>query len=208
MTVFLIFLFTVPSYSGISERCTQYEDSIKKHHFFYFGMEFPYWYSIAQIQKESACKHFGVYSYDGIGSYGLAQITPKFWSKTLAEIGIPEIESVEGNLKAQAYINLDAWKKLSNKDKQLWKALQWYNGGGWIIKELDKAERLGMNRNWVSAKYVCENCNSLGFSDCRSIKNCVINYDYSKYIYNEGQKYNKLGVKSKTYPYWEWETNN
>ena len=60
----------------VKGECLKYKLFIKSASENYFGVNYPYWFSIAQAHVESGCSF--VVSMDGHGSIGFAQITPKF----------------------------------------------------------------------------------------------------------------------------------
>lgn len=201
--IILIALFVIQvSQAGlIKKRCIKYEHLVRQYHFFYFGVNFPYWYSLAQIEVESACIH-NRWSFDEARSYGLAQITWKIWKNKLRRAGIPEIYSVRNNLKAQAYINYLAWRTLNKRlewCKRLWVMYQIYNGGSLVIKEIRRAGECC----WCSAYRNCRRRDICwkwrGKIHCKNA--CDINYEYSLKIYNKGQKYRK-GKDERPFIFW------
>jgi hypothetical protein len=169
------------------ERCIFLEPEIRKAHFYYFGLNFPYWYSVAQTEKESQCRH-NIVSSDGNRSEGFSQITYNLWKNQLRKAGIPEIASIPNHAKAQAYINKYYYDRVICK--KLWAMYQAYNGGLLINKELQTA-----GCDWNKAYKACRRGNVCVWKTkkgCRQYRNaCDINYEYSLLIYKYGQKYKK-----------------
>lgn len=181
--------------SEANERCVRLGTEIRKAHMLYFGLDFPYHYSIAQAEKESLCRH-NVLSSDGIGSEGFAQITYAIWKQQLEKAGIVEIKSIPNHAKAQAFINRYYYDKLLCK--RLFVMYQAYNGGLLINKEL------GSVCTW---DYGYKNCKRRDIcvwktaSGCKQWRNaCDINYEYSVKIYNLSKKYRAI-ITSK-FLYW------
>lgn len=187
------FLFLSPSFS--LERCKKIAGEIRTAHFYYFGVDFPYWYSIAQAEKESNCRH-NIMSKDGIGSEGFAQITYRWWQKELLKEGILEIKSISNHARAQAYINYYNYKR--TVCKKLFEMYQLYNGS-FVSKDLKRAKSCKWEDGlkYCIPKEICVNREG-GF--CKQIRtSCDINYDYSLKIYKFAQKY-KTG-SDKVYVY-------
>lgn len=175
-----------------SPRCHNYIQSVRVAHYEQFGIDFPYQYGVAQLQQESNCRD--VISLDGVGSQGLPQITYRLWQKTLSAKGVDNIKSIPNQLKAQAII----MKSLHNPKYGLWVTYQVYNGGGLVLKEINRA---GVE-SWSEAKKNCHRGKSCfkfkGQTQCRS--NCDINYEYSKNIFRYGNDYGSL--ISNKYRFW------
>jgi hypothetical protein len=187
-TLFLSLLILKQANSKQIERCISLEPEIKKAHFYYFGLNFPYWYSVAQAEKESHCRH-NITSTDGNKSEGFSQITYNLWKNELQKASIPEITSIPNHAKAQAYINKYYYDRVICK--KLWTMYQAYNGGLLINKEL----QISNSCDWNKAYKVCRRndvCVWKTKEGCRQFRNaCNINYEYSLLIYRFGQKYKK-----------------
>lgn len=180
------------------DRCVELIKPIKDAHFFYFGLEFPYWYSVAQAEKESACRH-NVLSFDGIGSEGFSQITWRVWKKELEKWGIYEIKSIKNHAQAQAYINYKEYQQ--SWCRKLFEMYQRYNGGALVSKELQRANSC----KWEDGFRACRRrdiCVLVTKSGCRQWKNaCDINYGYSLEIFKRSWKYKGLAETGK-FLYW------
>lgn len=189
-------LLFMPTVKAV-DRCKALSPEIRKAHFFYFGVDFPYQYSIAQAEKESVCRH-SILSSDGIGSEGFAQITWAVWAPALQREGIPEIKTIPNHTKAQAYINYYNYN--SSYCKKLFEMYQIYNGGSLVSKELKKAKSC----NWEDGYKVCRRkdvCVWKTKLGCKQWRNaCDINYSYSLTIYTLSKKYGI--IQSKSYNFW------
>lgn len=182
---------------NIYKRCQNLIQPIRKAHYLYFGLDFPYWYSVAQAEQESLCRQ--TISRDGIGSYGFAQITWKYWKKKLKKAGIDNIHFTDDQAKAQAYINHYEFKK--TYCKKLFEMYQRYNGGSWVTKELKKSKIC----KWVEGLRHCKRgmvCVYYKHGKCIKKKSaCKINYNYSLEIYKKSKKY-KSGKDGKLFKFW------
>ena len=188
MHLLVKFLLVVLLSSGLysASRCKNYIQRVKLAHFSTFGIDYPYWYGIGQLQQESRCRN--VLSNDGIGSEGLPQITYKVWGKYLQKKGIPNILTVKNQLNAQAIIMADC--KKTAYSSHLWVAYQIYNGGPLVNKEIKRA-RLKYNIREVPQFLAREFCKRriIHFNNGQSIDACDINYEYSEKVYKYGLKY-------------------
>jgi len=197
LVVSLLLSFLV-AFASTYERCRKLERDIRKAHFYYFGIDFPWHYAVAQAEKESNCVH-NVLSKDGIGSEGFAQITYAWWKDRLAKEGIHEIKTISNHARAQAYINWTEYNQ--TRCKKLFEMFQRYNGGPWVTKELQKANSC----KWEDGKRACTRgtvCVWKTPNGCRQWRSaCEINYEYSLKIYQLGQKY-KVVEDSPKFPYW------
>lgn len=163
------------------ERCLKYSRDVQRYHAQYFGVDFPAGYSVAQLHAESLCRE-SILSGDGIGSEGPAQITFRLWRERLEAEGIAEIHSIPNHLRAQAYINRDAYDRAACP--RLWVMYQIYNGGTLVNREIARA---GSCR-WQDALQHCErHAINVGKGQRRSA--CDINYEYSQRIHGLGKLY-------------------
>lgn len=187
----LLVLLCVSATAGTVDRCRTYEQGVRRAHSFYFGLDFPSHYSVAQLQQESLCRD--VISRDGVGSEGAAQITYKWWRKPLARVGIDEIRTRRNHLKAQAYINLDAWRQ---SPRRLWVSYQIYNGGRLVLKEIKRAGLV----DHELARAECRR-RVITFDNGQKISACDINYEYSERIFRYGESYRRT-TDSPRFPFW------
>ncbi len=174
------------------QRCQSYVQEVRKAHYSQFGVDYPYQYGVGQLVQESGCRN--VISLDGVGSEGLPQITYRLWQKPLKVKGLESIKAIPDQLKAQAII----MKSLYQPKYGLWVTYQAYNGGGLVLKEINRA---GIE-DWSRAKEQCHRGQSCftwkGQRSCRS--NCEINYDYSVEIYKYGERY--ASIRSTKWRFW------
>lgn len=161
-------------------------------HFREFGVDFPWWYGVAQLQQESNCRN--VISNDGVGSQGVSQVTWRVWRKYLQERGVDSLGTTTNQIRAQALINKDAYGQA--RPKKLWVVYQVYNGGALVNKEIVRAGEA----DWAKARAECRR-RVITFSTGQKIDACEINYDYSQKIYTYGGKY-RTGSDSPRYPFW------
>ena len=84
------------------------------------------------IWRESGCN---VSARGGAGEIGLMQVNPRYWTKTLADIGITEYVSAKNNIRAGAYI-LSHYAKTRDGIKVIEK----YNGRGPLARAYAKAQ--------------------------------------------------------------------
>jgi len=194
--IFLALLLSLrESYSF--DRCSKYVKEVKKAHRLYFGIDFPYWYSMAQLRVESNCI-WRAFSKDGWGSVGPAQITPSFWGRELSRILPDWKESPPSYFMAQAYILRKAYDY--GKCKKLYEMYQCYNRN---CRKVD-------SENWPVCKWEfgLENCMKRPERVCVYKKDgkclqyktsCDINYEYSLKIYNFGRSESDFTGR---YQYW------
>lgn len=192
LLVALICLAANNVHAGGLQRCQSLSQGVRKAHAYYFGVDFPYEYSVGQLQQESNCRD--VISRDGVGSEGPAQITYRLWQGALKQEGIAEIRSTANHLKAQAFINRSAWRQAEHK--RLWVMYQIYNGGGLVNTEIRRAGKA----DWRAAYSVCRR-KIVRFKDGSTESACDINYDYSRRVYRYGEQYRTVAPGTK-YQFW------
>ncbi|BCS54060.1 hypothetical protein [Geobacter sp. SVR] len=188
----ILLILVLPLSCFASERCKNLAQEVRTAHYQYFGIDYPYWYSVGQLEQESSCRN--VISRDGVGSEGPAQVTYRVWAPALQKQGITEVKTTKNNLRAQAYINKVAHNE--NPHKKLWITYQIYNGGGLVLKEINKAGEV----DWAAAYAKCSR-KVVHFKDGSTEKACDINYYYSKHVFKFGETY-RTGSDSATYSFW------
>lgn len=191
--LFLTLLAVELCAGGSISRCQSYVQDVRRAHWTQFGVDFPYQYGVGQLVQESGCRN--VISYDGVGSEGLPQITYRLWQKQLKSKGVDSIKAIPDQLKAQAII----MKSLYQPKYGLWVAYQEYNGGGLVLKEINRAG----GENWVKAKAQCrrgQSCFTYPSGKKECVSNCEINYDYSVQVYKYGERY--ASIRSSKFRYW------
>lgn len=185
-----LLLLTTPALA--IQRCQNYKQEVRRQHSAIFGVDFPWWYAVGQLQQESNCRN--VISNDGVGSQGVSQVTWKVWKRHLQSQGVESLETIPNQLRAQALINKDAYNQA--KPKKLWVTFQIYNGGGLVNKEIAKAG----SPCWQLAKDQCRR-KIITFGTGQKIDACEINYDYSKKLFKYGNIY-RTGNDGLQFPYW------
>ncbi len=179
------------------KRCYKLKQKVRKAHIYYFGFDYPYWFSLAQLFVESHCRW--ILSKDGWGSLGYAQITPRFWDKELSKL-FPAWKTKDSTdyFMSQAYI---LWKyhKL-NKCKKLYITYQCYNRSCYKVLRENKScsWRQGYKNCLRHPRKVCvwkrnEKC-------LQYRTNCSINYFYSKKIYRAGKLWEEW--KTRRWKFW------
>jgi hypothetical protein len=194
VNLLIVTIFLFPSVGLALDRCKSYTNEVRKYHSYYFGINFPWWYGVAQLQKESNCRD--IISRDGVGSEGAPQITYRWWADKLAKEGVYDVKNRNNQLKAQAYINYDAYKKTKNYGRKLWVTFQIYNGGTLVLKEIDRA---GVVDHSV-ARQQCKRKN-ITFNNGQVRNACDINYEYPIILYKYADKY-RLGKDDDSFQYW------
>ena len=192
--LFIAILLSVKMFGSV--RCRNYIQQEKLSHYEVFGIDYPYWFGVGQIQQESGCRN--ILSRDGIGSEGLPQITLKVWKKYLNKYAIYNIGSIRNQIKAQALIMRDCKKQAFSS--HLWVAYQIYNGGSLVNKEIIRARRKYNIREvcWGLAKQFCKR-KVIHFNNGQTINACKINYGYSKKVYRYGIIYKTI---NSNYKFW------
>ncbi len=187
---FLILAFVWPAQA--QQRCQNYKQEVRRYHYEVFGVDFPWWYAVGQLQQESGCRN--VISNDGVGSQGLPQITWLVWKKHLEKQGIHNLKSTASQLRAQAVINKNTWNQ--SPIGKLWVSYQIYNGGRLVLKEISRAG----SDEWQDARNECHR-RIISFSNGMRIDACDINYDYSQKIFKYGNQY-RTEEDNEKFKYW------
>jgi len=207
MLKFIIFIAVVLIFTGIcyGDLClNKYGDDLKKYSEWYFGIDYPYWYSVGLIKTESRCVWRR--SLDGLGSVGVGQITPRFWDKELRKHGL-EFYKIEGNehhAGAVCYILRRVYDSVCKECytdyggyKKLWVVYQGYNRN--IVKLNKEIKRAG-SCDWGSWLEMCNEADICVWKNkdgsCRQWRNgCDINAEYSEKVYNNGIFYRReIGI--------------
>ena len=189
-----------------------YGEYVKKYSGRYFGIDFPYWYSIGVLKTESNC--VWMRSKDGHGSIGVAQITPKWWDKELKQVGYGEYAvDPAAHIGAFKYMLYQVYKSVTplcltpTNTKKLWITYQGYNRS---IGKLNREVRLASVCSYDVWKLFCKERDicvwKLPNGTCKQWRNgCDINSSYSKKVYDYGRGYKRyLGIDSKEVYYMFW----
>jgi hypothetical protein len=185
-----ILFITSPVYS--LDRCRQYIQLVRIAHTIQFGLSYPYWYGVGQLEQESLCRA-NITAFDG--GQGIAQFMPKTesWIEELMGEDLDMMNPKQA-IRAQAFYmhrihEKENWTGLLFADYQI------YNGGRTnLYKEYLRA---GKEVNWEKMKANCQR-KKLTFK-WGILDFCEVNYDYSVQVYRKGQQY-KTGVDG--LPFW------
>jgi len=178
-----------------ADECEKYRFYVKRASEWYFGIDYPYWFSIGQLRVESNC--IWTISRDGWKSIGVAQITPRFWDRELSVVHKAWKENLGDYFMAQAYI----LKKMHNQNpcKKLYVTYQCYN----------RSCKKVVQENWPECKWEAGLNKCAGKDVCVWKKGdkciqwrneCDINYAYGLKIWKNGVKYQEWITN--TWRYW------
>jgi len=187
--------------------CLRLLEPVKEASQRFIGKDYPFWYNVATAKKETNCRWRT--SLDGHGSVGYFQLTPKFLDTYLRTL-FPDYdkEYSKDHFYAFAYFLRSLIE--TSPVRRLWISYQRYNGGNSVLYECKLA---GKYEHQACMK-ACYECKKLGGKRCRSVvcvwkapsgdckqykHACEINYSYSVFIYQAGQRYRKGEDK---YEYW------
>lgn len=182
--IILLFFVALVLFSLSAEACNELK--IKQAHEWFFGLDYPYWFSVAQAKIESNCRW--VTSLDGHGSIGYLQITSKWFDAELKNAGFyywQEKDHIDYYF-SHAYI-LAKLHKL-NKCRLLYITYQCYN------RTCKRVIRENNSCSWDKGYQAClqndkQVCVLKKEGKCLQYRSsCDINYSYSKKIYGEGKK--------------------
>lgn len=181
-----------------AEDCSKYKGKVRRSHEWFFGLDYPYWFSLGQLEVESNC--LWMTSLDGWGSIGPAQITPKFWDAELKEL-FPnwKVKDHADYFMAQAYILAQAHK--DNPCDKLFITYQCYNRScRKIVRECfpECKWEAGYQKCMQRPEQICvwkvkDQCKQYRTS-------CDINYSYGRKVYQNGKKYEDF--QTKRWSYW------
>jgi len=185
-----VLLFLLWDKVSAFDECQKFVPYVKRAHEFYFGIDYPYWFSVGQLRTESNC--IWTISRDGWGSFGPAQITPRFWDEELAKVHRAWKESLGDYFMAQVYI----LKRMQEQNKcgKLYVMYQCYNRScKKVIKENFPECRWEVGLSRCSGRDVCVWRRG---DRCLQWRNeCEINYEYGVKVWRNGLRYK------------EWETS-
>lgn len=170
-------------------RCAEYVQDVRTEHFKQFGLNFPYWYGVSQLEVESNCREV-ITAFDG--GQGIAQFMPATTKYVCGLLG----ESLDP-LNHDDAIRLQAFymHRLhgQNPTGNLWLSYGFYNSGvGTMQKEAKKAGQW----DYELMSKACSR-NKILLKNGQVLDLCKVGYDYPKRIFTLGQKYRlgKDGIK-------------
>lgn len=180
---FLIIFLAFPVQA--SDRCAMLVQDVRVEHIKQFGFAFPYWYSVAQLKQESACRT-SVTAFDQ--GQGVAQFMPKTAQYICSLMG----ETLDPyNPKHAIRMQAFYMARIHNKEnfsanQALWIDYRIYNGGAGALKAeylragvLDPdVMHLFCERRKIQFKW--------GILDL-----CVVNKEYAEKVYKYGDAYRR-----------------
>lgn len=166
-----------------STRCALLVQDVRVEHIKTFGLQYPYWYGVGQLEQESACRTT-VTAFDQ--GQGVAQFMPKTSQYIQSLMG----EKLDPYNPKQA-IRMQSFYmgRIYTKEswvKQLWIAYQIYNGGAGTLKA--EFNRAGILDHEVMSLF-CQRKKiqfKWGVLDL-----CKVNYSYSKQVERYGNLYRR-----------------
>lgn len=169
--------------------CKPYAKLYRKYTNLYLGINYPYQFLVAQGAVESHCSLRAI-SNDSVGSQGIGQITWRWWKDYLTDREIPDLYTVENQIKAQVLVLKKGYADLLTRDaykkcgKQHWIPFQIYNGGTLVFKEIDRADSCIHDEVRVHCRR-----KTVYFNNGSSRNACNINYEYPNKILDFATRY-------------------
>jgi hypothetical protein len=164
------------------DRCWDYTVDVRIQHEKYFGMNYPWWYGVGQLQQESGCRS-SVTAFD-LGK-GVAQFMPATEKEVEKYLGELDMYNPEHAIKAQAFYMARLHR--SNPTGSLWLTYQAYNGG-WKYLKIEY-QRAGYVPCWALMRMTC--ARKVLRTKKFVLDFCEVNYDYSMKVYSYGQFYKR-----------------
>lgn len=179
----MIFILIFTSSARAVDRCQDFIPDVRSQHIRYFGLQYPYWYGLAQLKQESACRA-NITAFDG--GQGIAQFMPATLKDVQARIGEQlNPYNPQQAIRMQAFYMFSVHKGNKLKPKLLWATYQAYNGGWkWLYLENQRAG----SSDWADMKYQCQR-KTITLKNGELLSFCTVNYDYSKKISKYAQLY-------------------
>jgi hypothetical protein len=164
--------------------CSSYALSVRTAHFHYFGLDYPYWYGLGQLQQESSCREKAK-SFDG--GKGLAQFMPRTWEEIAGQIEVTDPYNPVHAIKAQAYY-MSRLHRL-NWDGALWLTYCFYNSGPGTMKK--EYRRAGIT-DYTLMRSLCSR-RVISLKNGGTLDLCEVGYDYPVKVEKYGSLY-KRGI--------------
>jgi hypothetical protein len=177
----ILLLYAVPAFAA--DRCVAYVRDVRIQHTKYFGIQYPYWYSVGQLRQESNCRS-NVTAFDA--GMGLAQFMPKT-SQYIQSLMGEKLNPYNPKhaIRMQAFY-MNRIHKTENWTDRLWVSFQIYNGGAGTLAA--ESRRAGAT-DWTLMRQQCQRKKiqmKWGVLDL-----CEVNYDYSKKVEKYGNQYRR-----------------
>lgn len=178
--MFLSNLLSVVDAHGTT-RCEQFINVIRRANAFYFGINFPYWYAVAQAQTESNCRP-SIVAFDA--GQGIFQFMPATSLEVRKQIGM-DLDPM--NPDHAARMNAFYMKRLhrQNWDGGLWLTYSFYNSGPGTMKK--EYLRAGCT-DYLKMKAVCKR-KILTLKSGKLLDLCQVGYDYPVLISQRSKSY-------------------
>jgi hypothetical protein len=194
-----------------NDECLKYKPVIVNIFVKQYGLDYPWWFNLGQLKTESNCKWY-MFSYDGLGSIGPAQIVEKFHNAKFKQHGLTNWKVLPSEYFYAYYILMQESLNSTNQlcytgptiQKKMWAWFQVYNTGpkGVVNSAITRARIC----DHTVAKQNCNGKNMCVYktsNGCKQYRNsCDINFDYSGVIYKNGQKYKPQGNIISTWKFW------
>lgn len=179
----LIVIFLIPLSAKAIDRCQDYIPDVRSQHIRYFGLQYPYWYGLAQLKQESACRA-NITAFDG--GQGIAQFMPATLKDVQKRIGEPlNPYNPQQAIRMQAFYMASVHKGNKLINKPLWATYQGYNGGWkWLYLENQRAG----TSSWADMRQQCRR-KTITLKNGGLLSFCDVNYDYSIRISKYSQSY-------------------
>ena len=183
LAVLTLLLLLFAPFARPSSRCALLVKDVRVEHIRNFGLSFPYWYGVGQLEQESACRT-NVTAFDA--GQGVAQFMPKTSQYVQSLMGEKlDPYNPQHAIRMQAFY-MHRIHRQENWTDRLWIAYQVYNGGrSTLYKEYQRAELA----DWDLMKLSCQRKKiqmKWGVLDL-----CEVNYDYSKKVEKHGNQYRR-----------------
>ncbi len=177
----ILFLVAIPAHA--LDRCEAHIKDVRVEHTRYFGLQFPFWYGVAQLKTESACRT-SVTAFDA--GQGIAQFMPKtaqYIASLMGEALNPY--NPRQAIRMQAFY-MNRIHRKENWTDRLWISYQIYNGGAGTLRAESQRARI---TDWAGMRAVCQRKKiefKWGILDL-----CEVNYDYSRKVEKYAASYRR-----------------
>jgi hypothetical protein len=173
------------------DRCEDFRTDVRVASEHYFGIGYPWWYSLGQLKQESRCRT-SVTAFDG--GMGLAQFMPATAAVLSRQVGLPldPYNPHDATLMQAAFLFQLRKQTLI---RPLWPTYQAYNGG-WKWLKLE-AQRAG-SWNRADMRKECRR-KVLTLKSGAKLNLCDVNYDYPHRVSRYGDPF-RSGADA--WPFW------
>lgn len=173
------------------DRCAKHVQDVRREHFKFFGIDYPYWYGVGQLKQESGCRADAV-SFDG--GRGIAQFMP-LTEREVEGVLKADVDLMNPKHAIMAQACYMAKIHKSNWDGRLWLTYCFYNSGiGTMKKEYVAAGVLDYERMRAACKRKV-----LVLKSGATLDLCKVGYDYPKQVYAYASPYRLF---KDAYAYW------